>query len=533
MRAAITGLGAYASIGRDARSIWAAVLEGKTGIGSISRFDASIYASQVAAEIRDGEGPIAYAIAAAREAFAHAQLAHADSTARIALVVGTSAGPVRARFESGDHTRHDAVAARVAEALKINGARITVSTACASGNVALGIARELIIGGHADVVLAGGSDALMEIRFAGFHALGAISPQACAPFSTSRGMSLGEGAAFLAIEAERHAVARGAPILAELSGYGSSADGFHATAPDPRGQGMARSLSAALDDAQVQASQIELYNAHGTGTPSNDAAEWQAMLRVFGERARSIPMTAPKAIFGHTFGAAGALEAVLSVFAIREGVVPPTPTIEGFAIDGPHGINAAAVPAKIAHVVSHNAAFGGANATVVISARGGSARSASGARPVRVAATASASPDDAILGKLPVRALDPIARAMIAAILRAAKDAGFELGRRSHDRVGLYAGVLERPATSTRIYEDGFYDRGALDVSPEAFSRTVMCAPAGAAARVLALRGPTATLSSRPVEIASMMLAQRGDADAIFAGDASDEGATFSLLLPA
>src|SRR5262245_1251122 len=183
---------------------------------------------------------------------------------------------------------------------------------------------------------------------------------------------------------------------------------------------MARSLSAALADAQLQPSQIELYNAHGTGTPSNDAAEWQAMLRVFGERARSIPVTAPKSIFGHTFGAAGALEAVLSVLAIRESVVPPTPTFDGFAIDGPRGINPAAVPAKIAHVLSHNSAFGGANATVAISARG-AARS-KGARPVRVAATASATADDPILAKHPVRALDPIARAMIAAILRAAHD---------------------------------------------------------------------------------------------------------------
>lgn len=536
MRVAITGLGAHASVGGDVASIWDSVLKGRTGIGRISRFDATGYESPFAAEIRGGDaGLIEHAVIAAREAWTHAGLRPCAA----AVITGTSAGPIRARGDRAAVTRHDAIAAAVATAVGASGAQITASTACASGNVALGLARELIRSGRAEVVLTGGADAFAELRYAGFHALGAIAPGPCAPFSTPEGMTLGEGAAFLVIESLEHARARGATVLALLSGYGGSADGHHATAPDPRGAGMARAMDAALADAELRADDISLYNAHGTGTASNDAAEWQAMLRVFGARARTIPATAPKSIFGHTFGGAGALEAILSVLAIRDQRVPPTPTfagLEGRSNDGPGGLSAAARTAEVRHVLSHNAAFGGANAAVIISAVPALEHATMQRRAVYLHAVATATPDDPLLSRLPVRGLDPIARATIAAIARAAKDAHVELGRRGHERCGCFSSVIERPAASTQLYEDAFYDRGPLSVSPEAFSRTVMCAAAGAATRVLGLRGPTATLSSgsgggaQAVGVAAMLLAHRNDADAYFAGEASDERATFAYL---
>ena len=364
-RVVVTGLGTVNPVGTDVESTWRGLLDGVSGIGPITSIDASDLPSKIAGEITDFDIDVfmprrqsrrmdRYAQlfwVAAREALNDAGIAYepGDPAAyRTGVVVGSGIGGV-ATFEEeltkllevGPHRLSpfgipkiiaNLAGGQVSIDFNLYGPNTTAVTACAASANAVGDAAAIITRGAADVMLAGGADAAIT-RFAigGFAQARALStrnddPQgASRPFDASRdGFVMSEGAAALILEERQHALERGATVYAEVVGYGMSADGYHVTLPRPGGDGAARAMQSALDDAGITADQISYINAHGTSTAANDATETMAIKTVFGDSAYRVPISSTKSMTGHLLGGAGAIEAVASVLSIRDGVVAPT-----------------------------------------------------------------------------------------------------------------------------------------------------------------------------------------------------------------
>jgi 3-oxoacyl-[acyl-carrier-protein] synthase II len=213
----------------------------------------------------------------------------------------------------------------IAEEYGVLGPRATIATACSSSATAIGCGLDSIRSGEVDIAIVGGSESLSEVTFGGFNSLRSVDEGTCRPFDLNRkGLSLGEGAAFLILEEAGYARRRGAKIHAEIMGYGLSGDGQHMTAPDPEGKGAARAMQQALQDGGINPEEIDYINAHGTATPANDAAETKAIKKLLGDRARKVPVSSSKSMIGHCLGAAGALEAVATVLTVRDDRIPPT-----------------------------------------------------------------------------------------------------------------------------------------------------------------------------------------------------------------
>jgi 3-oxoacyl-[acyl-carrier-protein] synthase II len=362
-RVVITGLGALTPLGNTAEEFWTSLLQGVSGIGPITRFDATGYATRIAGEIRGFEplkyidkkddrkfDPyLKYAIACAVMAVEDAGLNidKVDGT-RFGVLVGSGIGGLTTLLESYDALRArgpDRVSPFFIPMLIINmasglismrfgakGPNSSVVTACATGNHALGDAMRLIERGDADVMIAGGAEAIIiPLTIAGFCQMKAMSTKndeparASRPFDADRdGFVCGEGGGLLVLEALEHAQARDARIYAELVGYGMTGDAHHMTAPDPQGDGAARAMAAALRDASVDPSAVGYINAHGTSTPYNDKYETLAIKRVFGDHAHKLAVSSTKSMTGHLLGAAGGIEAIATALAIYHGVLPPT-----------------------------------------------------------------------------------------------------------------------------------------------------------------------------------------------------------------
>jgi 3-oxoacyl-[acyl-carrier-protein] synthase II len=254
----------------------------------------------------------------------------------------------------------------VAEALGFSGPMLIIANACASGSNALGQAWELIRSGRTDRALAGGYDALTQLVFAGFDSLQAVSPRGCRPFDAGRdGLSMGEGAAVLALETLATASRRGAQILGELIGYGSTIDRFHLTQPNPEGEASFNAMSLACDQARVTPAEVDYVNAHGTGTPLNDRSEAAGINRWAGSRAATLPVSSTKAGIGHLLGGAGAVEAVVCLMALREQWLPPQTTVETPDPICQFPLVRQPTEARCNVVLSNSLGFGGANATLV------------------------------------------------------------------------------------------------------------------------------------------------------------------------
>jgi len=362
-RVVITGLGALTPIGNTAEEFWTSLLQGVSGIGPITRFDATGYATRIAGEVRGFEplkyidkkddrkfDPyLKYAIACAVMAVEDAGL-NVDKVngTRFGVLVGSGIGGLTTLLESYDALRAkgpDRVSPFFIPMLIINmasglismrfgakGPNSSVVTACATGNHALGDAMRLIERGDADVMIAGGAEAIIiPLTIAGFCQMKAMSTKndeparASRPFDADRdGFVCGEGGGLLVLEALEHALARDARIYAELVGYGMTGDAHHMTAPDPQGDGAARAMAAALRDGGVDPSAVDYINAHGTSTPYNDKYETLAIKRVFGDHAHKLAVSSTKSMTGHLLGAAGGIEAIATALAIYHGVLPPT-----------------------------------------------------------------------------------------------------------------------------------------------------------------------------------------------------------------
>jgi 3-oxoacyl-[acyl-carrier-protein] synthase II len=371
MRAAITGLGAVSGFGRGSETLWRALVAGERAmrprpelppIGPISFFgELPLDAPERAAQL---------ALLAVEEALADA----GRPSGNLGVTVGTTLGgiggwlsAVREGGEAGPRWGYGGPAQKIAHTVGATGPVQTTSVACASANVALGAALDLVESGRADVVIAGGVDALHDFVVSGFATLKAADPEPCRPFDKSRrGLNLGEGAAFLVVESEAHARGRGAKIRAFLDGYGVSADAVHMTGPDREGRGAARAMAAALSHAQLSPSEIGFVSAHGTATVFNDLMEHKALTQVFG--AQPPPVNSIKSAIGHTLGAAGALEAVLCVRTLETGLITPTPGL--VELDPEIGLDVVRDQARMVNpraVLSTSSGFGGTNAAIVLS----------------------------------------------------------------------------------------------------------------------------------------------------------------------
>lgn len=394
---AITGLGVISPLNPegDREHFWAALCAGETGVGEIRSFDASAYASRVAAEVSrkllgdddaKREPALCMAELACGQAVDSARIAPGTFRPRRSGVVvgtvlgGTVSGQRYLRAEGAnraeaakDLERYPlrTMAALLAQRLGFSGPILTVSTACASGTDAIGIAYRKISSGSTDLMVAGGVDAICELSFSGFCSLKALTADKVRPFSLNRtGLALGEGAAFLVLERETTAVRRGAEILGYIAGYASRSDAFHLTAPHREGCGLAAAAMAALRDGGCRPEAIGYVNAHGTGTAYNDSMETKAIKTALGDWARRVPISSVKGALGHAFGAAGALEAAVCLLAMRDGIVPPTinfeePDPECDLDFVPNIARKVAVGAAL----SLSAGFGGQNAALLI--RGG------------------------------------------------------------------------------------------------------------------------------------------------------------------
>jgi 3-oxoacyl-[acyl-carrier-protein] synthase II len=400
-RVLVTGMGAISAAGNGVAAFAERLRGSETRIREISLFDTTGLRVRVAGEAAlPARTPLlprmahvrasrtdCLALCALAEALAHAAIAPdlsgLDRT-RVGVAVGSSTGGMletEAFYETRlHHRRAGALRAKlssttvaapadlVAAATGALGPRMAPSTACSSSAIAIAVAALWIRSGAADVVLTGGADALARMTLTGFHALQALSPEPCRPFDVERkGLSLGEGAGMLVLESAEHAARRGVPAIAEVAGAGLSCDASHLTAPHPEARGAVHALWRALAGAAVAPGSIDYLNAHGTGTPQNDAAESRAIREVFGEAAPRLPISSTKGLIGHLLGAAGAVEAIASLIAIRDGFVPPTVGLRqpdpAFALDF---VSGAARERDVAVAVSSSYGFGGNNCSLVL-----------------------------------------------------------------------------------------------------------------------------------------------------------------------
>ena len=407
-RVFVTGAGVVSPVGNNVEDCWKNLVDGKSGAGPITRFDASDYETRFACEVKDfsSEGLIdrkdakrmdrfvQYAVVASREALGSAGLGDGVPDAeRIGVIVGSGIGGMET-FEE-QHTNllqkghrrvspffipmmiSDMAAGQVSITFGLKGPNFGTVSACASGANAIGEALRLLRAGDADIILAGGAEAtITPMAVAGFGNMRALSTRnddplhASRPFDSGRdGFVIGEGAGMLVLETEAHAKARGATLLCELSGYGASGDAYHMTAPCVDGDGAARAMRRALADAQTAPDEVGYINAHGTSTPAGDPIEVTAVKTVFQDHARRLWMGSTKSMTGHLLGAAGGLEAVVCALALQRGVVPPTINLES---PDPQCdldlIPNTARKAKLKAVMSNSFGFGGHNASLLMRA---------------------------------------------------------------------------------------------------------------------------------------------------------------------
>jgi 3-oxoacyl-[acyl-carrier-protein] synthase II len=405
-RVVITGLGAISPVGGDVGETWNALVSGQSGVAPITLFDASDLKTQFAAEVK-GFDPVAcfgarearrmdritqFGMAAAQEALDDSGLAITPGNARrIGVVIGSGIGGVgtlvagateaveKGEFWTSPHLvpmiLPDTTPAKIAIDFGARGPNMSIATACASSTNALGESMAMIKRGAADVMISGGAEAgLVKLVIAGFSNMGALSqrndqPEAASrPFDLNRdGFVAGEGATVLILEAEEHALARGARIYGEILGYGASADAYHITAPLTNGEGAILAMQEALAEAGLAPEDVDYINAHGTSTELNDRSETRAIKEVFGAAAYGVPISSTKSMTGHLMGAAGALEALACVMAIQTGCIPPTINYEtpDPELDLDYVPNQSC-EADIRYVMSNSFGFGGHNASIVL-----------------------------------------------------------------------------------------------------------------------------------------------------------------------
>jgi 3-oxoacyl-[acyl-carrier-protein] synthase II len=396
-RVVITGLGVVSAVGNSIPEFWKSLVEGKDGAKEITAFDTSPYRTKIAAEVSDLESEAHFSkkemrrlsrsdqfgIVAFREAWKSSRLIRdLIDRGRVGVILGAGSGGIlsvekyfRDYYREMKRpspslllsyslaTTTDLIAIEAG----LKGPRSTTATVCSSSSVSLGVAYEMIQMDLADVMVSGGSDSLCEVSFSGFNSLKLVDPESCKPFDKRRqGLIIGEGAGILILEELEHALKRNVPIHSEFLGYGICADAYHLTSPEPNGEGVERVIRTALAHAGISPEEVDTINAHGTATPFNDIAETRGIKRVFGERAKEIPISGIKSMVGHCLGSAGGIEAVATVLTIENGIIPPTIHYE--VPDPLCDLNYTpnhSVKKDVRIAISNSFAFGGNNACLV------------------------------------------------------------------------------------------------------------------------------------------------------------------------
>lgn len=404
-RVVVTGLGMISPLGLDVQSSWQAIIQGKSGVDYITHFDAKDYPVRIAAEVK-GFDPTKYiepkevkkmdrfihfAIAATEMAIVDSKLKITpENSERIGIVIGSGMGglPVieyyhQVLLEKGwkrvspffiPMVIINLAAGQISIRYGIKGPNLAVTTACATGNHSIGEAFRMIQYGDADVIIAGGTEAVITpMAVAGFAIMRALSTRneepekASRPFDVDRdGFVMGEGSGILILEELEHALKRGAKIYAELVGYGMTSDAYHITAPAPEGEGGARCMKMALNDAGISPEQIDYINAHGTATKQGDELETQAIKTIFGEHAYKLCVSSTKSMTGHLLGAAGGIEAIFTILSIYEDIVPPTINLDN--PDPECDLDYVPYNAKkkeIKYAMTNSFGFGGTNASLI------------------------------------------------------------------------------------------------------------------------------------------------------------------------
>jgi len=407
-RVVVTGLGAITSTGHDVETFWNSLLAGRSGADRVTHFDPTNFATQFGAEVRDwdvekhwdpkearrNDRYTHFGMVAAKQAFTDAGIDMSkEDPDRVGVLIGSGIGGMEThetqlkRFFEGGPRKVSAFtitglisnicSGLFAIEIGARGPNFCIVSACATGANAIGEAMHMIRRGDAEIMVAGGSEAaITPFAYASFCSMKAMSTRnddpktASRPFSLGRdGFVMGEGAGILVLESLAHAQARGARVYCELAGYAATCDAYHITMPDPEGKGLAMSMKRALASAQVTPDQVDYINAHGTSTPYNDKFETLAIKKIFGEHARKLAVSSTKSMTGHLLGAAGGIEAVITVKTIQTGQIAPTINLTEpdpeCDLDYVPNVKRAA-PVKIA--MSNNLGFGGQNASVVFRA---------------------------------------------------------------------------------------------------------------------------------------------------------------------
>ncbi|MFD7844095.1 beta-ketoacyl synthase N-terminal-like domain-containing protein [Nocardia sp. NPDC059764] len=614
-RIVITSLGAITAHGAGAEELWQRVRGGEVAIRPLREFAVAGLPAAIGGEILDPPRPkydylaplgltdpepaIDYALIAAEEAMAGAGLgvleagaaprpdalpAHrwgvafgscnsgirsAEKAVRRAVDAGRTVGADELGLGDDRHlllVSPQFCAEALSAAFGLKGPVLSVNTACASSAHALAHAVEQIRAGRADAMLVGGSDALSEMAYYGFNSVESLSSRPARPYSRDRdGLSLGAGAGMMVLTSADVALAAGAPIVAEVLGYGMSADGYHATAPHPQGAGAARAIRAAIGTAGLTPADVPYINGHGTGTPKNDSAESNAVRAALGDAAQDVVLSSTKSMIGHLLGAAGAVEAIVTILGLRDEMIPPT---AGFAETDPAcGLDPApnqarALPMRVA--ASNNFAFAGANACVVYGrpaethgeptpgaadevvvtgigvligeaadaeqlwaawrAGAGVAESHNGLRVMRV----GTDPGAAIPAKAR-RRMDRLGQLAVATSAQALTAAGLT----ADESVGVVLGTGVGPMSSISRFFEPTVLGGPLQGNPAIFPNTVFNAAAGQVAMALGAKGPTSTLTSGHAAGAAALgtafdLLRAGRADAVLCTGA-DELSPYAL----
>lgn len=407
-RVVVTGMGIISPVGNDTKTFWKSLTQGVCGISEITRFDTTDYAVKVAAEVKDFDAKkyydtpaeirhadlvMQYAVAAAQEAFDDSNIKEQVDPERFGVYIGSGIGGMNTFMEEYKNLLekgpnrvspffipkliNNMATGAVSIRFNAQGPTLPIVTACATSTNTLGEAFHAIKHGYADAILAGGSESTInELAVAGFTSCKALStsedPDAASlPFDARRGgFVMGEGAAVLMLEEYEHAKARNAQIYAEVCGYGNTADAYHITAPHPEGSGAIRAIKLAMEESQPDCAPEQIYfNAHGTGTSMNDKMETAAIKAVFGEKAGRLHISSTKSMTGHMLGATGAAEAMASILAMKNSIVPPT--IHYQEKDPACDLNYTpnqAVKAKIKYALSTSLGFGGHNGCIAFKA---------------------------------------------------------------------------------------------------------------------------------------------------------------------
>jgi 3-oxoacyl-[acyl-carrier-protein] synthase II len=547
----------------SAEALWEGVKNGRVAIRPVQQMPMDGYLTTIGGEVQgdakpeheynhpDGyrERTIDFALKATEEAMAAARLTTDDVPAeRWGVILGTC----NAGLTAGETWYHEKMQGKnpdphmlclvspqslseaVSGAYGLKGPVLSIDTACAASANAIGYAAEIIRSGQADAVITGGAESLSDVLFAGFSSLESLSPVPAAPYSGNRhGLSLGEGSGILVLVREDVAKKAGTPVLAEVVGYGLSADGYHPTAPHPEGKGAARAIKAALTSAGVDPSEVKYVNSHGTGTPKNDPAETNATKVGLGEEtARKAAVSSTKSMIGHLLGAAGAVENIVTIKALDDQIAPPT---ANYAEPDPECdldyVPNHARPLKMDVAISNNFAFGGANACVVL-ARGGSSvappplpdfdrvvitgfatLSDAGADPEELWQAYSTGrqvtqmEDGVRVGRADIdfsrwltprerRRVDRLGVFSVIASKVALEDAGIEVTDENRERIGVIFGTGAGPIESFENFVRPLLEEGPKAANPGIFPNTVYNAAGGQVAMQVGAIGPASTVTA-------------------------------------